>query len=39
MGRMGEKVQGIRSIIGRDKIDRGRLIIIQEITKPKNLYV
>ena len=24
-GRMGEKVQGIRSIIGRYKIDRGRL--------------
>ena len=27
-GRMGEKVQGIRSIIGRHKIDRGRLRII-----------
>ena len=27
-GRMGEKVQGIRSIIGRYKIDRGRLRII-----------
>ena len=24
-GRMGEKEQGIRSIIGRYKIDRGRL--------------
>ena len=24
-GRLGEKVQGIRSIIGRYKIDRGRL--------------
>ena len=29
--RMGEKVQGTRSIIGRYKIDRGRLTIIQEI--------
>ena len=27
-GRMGEKVQGIRSITGRYKIDRGRLIIV-----------
>ena len=27
-GRMGEKVQGIRSIIGRQKIDRGRLRIL-----------
>ena len=27
-GRIGEKVQGIRSIIGRYKIDRGRLRII-----------
>ena len=26
-GRMGEKVQGIRSIVGRYKIDRGRLRI------------
>ena len=26
-GRMGEKVQGIRSINGRYKIDRGRLRI------------
>ena len=26
--RMGEKVQGIRSIIGRYKIDRGRLRIV-----------
>ena len=26
--RMGEKVQGIRSIIGRHKIDRGRLRIV-----------
>ena len=27
-GRIGEKVQGIRSIIGRYKIDRGRLRIV-----------
>ena len=27
-GRRGEKVQGIRSIIGRYKIDRGRLRIV-----------
>ena len=38
-GRMGEKVQGIRSIIGRYKIDRGRLRIVWEMMKPKNLYV
>ena len=37
--RMGEMVQGIRSIIGRQKIDRGRLRIVQEMEKPKNLYV
>ena len=37
--RMGEKVQGIRSINGRYKIDRGRLRIVWEIEKPKNLYV
>ena len=30
-GRMGEKVQGIRSIIGRHKIDRGTLRIVQEM--------
>ena len=38
-GRMREKVQGIRSIIGRHKIDRGTLRIVQEMEKPKNLYV
>ena len=38
-GRMGEKVQGIRSINGRYKIERGRLRIIWEMEKPKNLYV
>ena len=38
-GRIGEKVQGIRSIIGKYKIDRGRLRIVWEMEKPKNLYV
>ena len=36
---MGEKVQGIRSINSRYKVDRGRLRIIWEVKKPKNLYV
>ena len=34
--RMGGKVQGIRSINGRYKIDRGRLRIVWEMEKPKN---
>ena len=38
-GRLGEKVQGISSINGRYKIDRGRLRIVREMEKPKNLYV
>ena len=38
-GRIGGKVQGIRSIICRYKIDRGRLRIVWEMEKPKNLYV
>ena len=38
-GRMRKKIQGIRSIIGRYKIDRERLRIIWEMEKPKNLYV
>ena len=38
-GRMGEKVQGIRSINGRYKIDRGRVRIVWEMEKLKNLYV
>ena len=38
-GGEGEKVQGIRSINGRYKIDRGRVRIIQEMEKPKNFYV
>ena len=37
-GGMGEKVQGIRSIIGRYRIDRGMLRIVWEIEKPKNSY-
>ena len=37
--RMGEKVQGVRSINGRQKIDRGGLRIVWEMEKPKNLYV
>ena len=35
----GEKVQGIRSINGRYKIDRQRLRIVWEMEKPKKLYV
>ena len=38
-GRTREKVQGLKSIIGRYKIDRGRLRIVWEMEKPKNLYV
>ena len=38
-GRVGEKVQGISNRNGRYKIDRGRLRIVQEMEKPKNLYV
>ena len=34
-----EKVQGVRRINGRQKIDRGRLRIVQEMEKPKNLHV
>ena len=33
---MGEKVQGIRSISGRYKIDRESLLIVWEMKKPKN---
>ena len=36
---MGEKVQGIRSINCRYKIDRGSLRIVWEVDKPKNVYV
>ena len=38
-GRMGEKVQGIRSITGSYKIGRGRLRTVWEMEKPKNLYI
>ena len=38
-GEWREKVQGIRSINGRYRIDRGRLRIVWEMVKPKNLYV
>ena len=37
-GEWGEKVQAIRSINGRYKIDRGRLRTVQEMEKPKNLH-
>ena len=33
---MGEKVQGIRSIIGRYKVDRGRLRTVWEMENSKN---
>ena len=36
---MGKKVQGIRTINGRYKIDRGRLRMVWEMEKPKNLHV
>ena len=36
---MGGKVEGIRSINGRYKIDRGKLRVVWEMEKPKNLYV
>ena len=39
VGGVWEKVQGIRSINGRYKIDKGRLRIVWEMEKPKNLYV
>ena len=38
-GRMEEKVQGIRSINGRCKIDRGKLRLVWKMEKPKNLYI
>ena len=36
---LGEKVQRLRSINDRYKIDRGRLRIVYEMEKPKNLYI
>ena len=38
-GRMGQMLQGIRSITGRHKIDEERLRMPQETEKSKNLYV
>ena len=38
-GRVGEKAQGIRSINGRYKTDRGRLRIVWEMETPKNVSV
>ena len=38
-GGNGKKVQGIRSINGRYKIDRGTLRVVWEMEKPKNLYL
>ena len=38
-GENEEKIQGIRSINGTYKIDRGRLRIVWEMQKPKNLYI
>ena len=38
-GENGVKVQGISSIIGRYKIDRGMLRTVEEKEKPKNLHV
>ena len=37
-GRMGGKIQRIRSVNGRYKINRGSLRIVWEMEKPKNLY-
>ena len=39
VGRMWGKVQGIRSMNGRYKIDSRRIRIVWEMEKPKNLYV
>ena len=38
-GRIWKKAQGIRSINGRYKIDRGMLRIVCEMEKPKNLFM
>ena len=37
-GRIGEKVQGLRCIISRYKIERGMLRTVWEMEKPKHLY-
>ena len=39
VGRIGEKVQGIRHIIGRYKIVGVGVRILWEMEKSKNLYV
>ena len=36
---MGEKVQGIRSINSRYKIDRRRLRIVYKMEETKNLHI
>ena len=38
-GKNGGKGTGNRNINGMYKIDRGRLRIVWEMVKPKNLYV
>ena len=38
-GRVREKIQGIRSINCRYRIDRERLRIVWEMEKQKNLYI
>ena len=38
-GKIGDKVQGIKSINGTYKTDRGELRRVWEMEKPKNLYV
>ena len=39
ISREREKVQRISSINGRYKIERGRLRMVWEMEKPKNLYI
>ena len=39
LGGEWENVQGIGSINGRYKIDRGKLRMVWEMEKPKNFYV
>ena len=36
---MGDKIQGMGSIIGRYRIERKRLKIVWEVEKPKNFHV
>ena len=38
-GEWRKKLHGIRSMVGRYKIDRGRLRIVGEMEKTKNLYL